>query len=289
MEIALYSRSDLAHSSGELAALTGALDRSGLVWSANTEFAEVIEAATGRKVDSYAELPSAVDMVVSYGGDGTFLDGVRLLDNRRIPITGINSGRLGFLANISKEKAGEALRDIARGEYTTEERTMVEVEGGFDRKAVHPFGFNEFTVQKNGVTMISADVYIDGEFITTYLGDGVILSTPAGSTAYSLSVGGPIVSPQCRCFVLAPIASHNLTVRPLVIPDSSTVVFRIHSRGAGLFATLDNRYFDACDGEVFTIRRSAEPVLFAKLRDISFYRTLRDKMMWGVDPREITK
>lgn len=137
--------------------------------------------------------------------------------------------------------------------------------------------------------MVSVDVCVDGEPITTYLGDGIILSTPAGSTAYSLSVGGPIVVPGSRCFVLAPIASHNLTMRPLVVPDTGEVGFRMEARRGSSYVTLDNRDYTVPNGSVFRVRRAEKSVFLIRFQNISFYRTLREKMMWGRDSREIPK
>ena len=135
--------------------------------------------------------------------------------------------------------------------------------------------------------MISVDAYIDGEMVATYWGDGVIFSTPAGSTAYSLSVGGPVVAQGCKCFVISPIAPHNLTMRPVVIPDDSAVTFRVSTRDQYAYATLDNSQFEVAGGAGFTLSKSKNSVFLVRLQNISFYDTLRNKMLWGIDRRSL--
>jgi NAD+ kinase len=226
-------------------------------------------------------------MIVSYGGDGTFLDTVRLLDTRPVPVLGINYGHLGFLANVSRENVSEAIAAIAAGQYRVEECLLLHAEGDFGEPVEYPYAFNEFSLQKNGVSMVSVEVFIDGEPVTTFLGDGLILSTPTGSTAYSLSVGGPILAPDCRGFILVPIASHNLTMRPLVVTDGSEIRFRVASRTGDAIVTLDSREYIVPSGSTFTLRKSKKSAYLVKLQNISFYRTLRDKMMWGLDSRAL--
>lgn len=293
MKIALYSRPEIVHHPEELCGLLEVLDEHAIVYSVNTGFAEVITEQTGKEMTEdqiYHEAPpEETEMVISFGGDGTFLDTVRLLDTRPVPVLGINYGRLGFLANISKEHMADAIRDIAAGKYEVEERILLHAEGDFGQQVGYPYAFNEFSLQKNSTAMVYVEVNINGEQVTTYQGDGLILSTPAGSTAYSLSVGGPILSPNCNAFILAPIASHNLTMRPLVIPDESVMCFRVESRTGDAVATLDSREYVIPSGSCFTLKKSKKSAFLVKLQNISFYQTLRDKMMWGMDSREFTK
>ena len=295
MKAILYGRPGIEHEAAELTALLDAFAANGFECRINAGFAETIFRCTGIRVDpgrvytGQRDFPEEADVMVSYGGDGTFLDAVRMLNTRPVPVLGINSGRLGFLANVSQPGIGEALREIRQANYTTGERAMLAVEGDFPEPVDFPYAFPEFSIQKNGVPMVSVDVCVDGEPITTYLGDGIILSTPAGSTAYSLSVGGPIVVPGSRCFVLAPIASHNLTMRPLVVPDTGEVGFRMEARRGSSYVTLDNRDYTVPNGSVFRVRRAEKSVFLIRFQNISFYRTLREKMMWGRDSREIPK
>jgi NAD+ kinase len=293
MKIALYSRPEIVHRAGDLSELLRQLDLNGLAWCADTALARVIAAETGRALPAdriYGDTPSGdTDMIISVGGDGTFLDTVRLLDTRAVPVLGINYGRLGFLANVSRENTTEAVRSIARGEYCCEERLLLEVAGDFGRPVDYPYAFNEFSIQKEGTAMLSVGVFLDGEEITTYAGDGLLLCSPTGSTAYALSLGGPILTPDCPCFEIAPIAPHNLTMRPLIVPDSSELRFRVVSRSGSALATLDNREYRVASGSEFTVKKAKKSAFLVKFHTISFYRTLRDKMMWGLDSREISK
>lgn len=260
MRIALFSR-------GETAGAESELQRAGLEYSVQHEGWQ------------------DADVAVSYGGDGTFLDCVREVGRYGIPVLGVNSGRLGFLANVPQEEMRQAFADLRHGRYTTEERPLIVAHGDFPAQPEYPYAFNEFTIQRGGTSMISVEAYINDEMVATYWGDGVILSTAAGSTAYSLSAGGPVVAPGCECFVLSPIAPHNLTMRPVVIPDRSEVTFRLSTRGETAFATLDNTSFPVVDGAAFRVSKAEKPVFLVKLQNISFYDTLRNKMLWGVDKR----
>ena len=291
MKIALYSRPEIIHHPEELSGFIRVLDQYDILYSANTEFAGIIARHTGHQLPDeriYGPTPpEGIEMIISYGGDGTFLDTVRLLNTRPVPVLGINYGHLGFLANVSKENIADAIRDIAEGKYTVEERLLLQVEGDFDRPLEYPYAFNEFSLQKKGIAMASVEVYINGELVTNFQGDGLILSSPTGSTAYSLSVGGPILAPNCNSFVLAPIASHNLTMRPLVVPDNSEMRFRVVSRTGDAIVTLDSRDYLVHSESSFTVKKAKKSAFLVKLQNISFYRTLRDKMMWGLDSRSL--
>ncbi len=202
---------------------------------------------------------------------------------------GINYGRLGFLASVSREGIFEAVDDIVNGRFDVEERMLLRADGDFGTAVDYPYAFNEFSLQKNGVAMVSIELFIDGEPVTSFQGDGLILSTPTGSTAYALSVGGPILAPDCPAFILVPLASHNLTLRPLVIRERSEIRLRVCSRTGDAIATLDNREYNVLSGSEFVIRKAKKSAFLVKLQNNSFYGTLRDKMMWGVDSRKISK
>lgn len=192
---------------GELDRLFGALAGHGFSFQVNGEFAGQVTELTGRLFAPEqlycgpGEIDDEVRVLISYGGDGTFLEAVRVLDLRPIPMIGINSGRLGFLANITMEGLDAALCDIRDGNYAVEERTLLSAEGDFIDRTCYPYAFNEVTIQRHDTSMIAAEVFVDGEMIATCHGDGMLVSTPSGSTAYSLSVGGPVVAPDCRCFI----------------------------------------------------------------------------------------
>ena len=281
----------MEHTAEELKELFGALVRAGLDYRVGAEFADETLRLASVLVPSekiYADPEEGcegADVAVSYGGDGTFLDCVRVFGRFGIPVLGINSGRLGFLANVPKEDMEQAFADLRYHRYEKEERSLILAEGDFPGQPEYPYAFNEFSIQRGGTSMISVEAYINGEMVATYWGDGVLFSTPAGSTAYSLSVGGPVVAPGCECFLLSPIAPHNLTMRPVVIPDTSTATFRVSTRDEYAFATLDNSHFEIPDGATFRVSKAEKPVFLVKLQNISFYDTLRNKMLWGIDKR----
>lgn len=296
MKILLYSRAGSFHRPGAVNTLMETLAGSGMDFALNTDFADFAEQLTGRKLPaenlydaSLAAISSVPAVAVSYGGDGTFLECVKSLGLGGIPILGVNSGRLGFLANVPVDGMAQALEDLKKGKYATESRTLLDVAGDFPHSLQNSYAFNEFTVQRGGTGMIAVEAYVNDEMVATYWGDGVILSTPAGSTAYSLSVGGPVVAPGCGCFVLSPIAPHNLTMRPVVIPDDSRVSFRVSSRGEDCFVSLDSLNWKVADGSRFSVSRAKNSVFLVKLQNISFYDTLRNKMMWGFDRRDEKK
>ena len=295
MNIVLYSRAQPSFSAEDLDLLINALDETGMSYRMNKDFAGLIGAKPGRTFGAeqiYRDSAGIGDdarVMVSYGGDGTFLDAVRLLDNRPVPIVGINSGRLGFLANITKENMKQAFADIKAGDYTVAPRSLIHAEGEFTQQPGFPYAFNEFTIQRHGPNMISTEVYVNDEMIATYWGDGVLVSTPSGSTAYSLSVGGPVVAPDCRCFLISPIAPHNLTMRSVVIPDSSVITLRVASRETDFAVSLDNQNYTAPNGVTFRVSKAEKSIFLVHFQNISFYDTLRNKMMWGIASRDLVK
>lgn len=289
MKILLFSRADINLVPNEVETLFGLLAENGLDYMVNRDFAAAINAQSSvfvpadRQYGPENSLTDKESVMVSYGGDGTFLDAVRLLAGTQIPIVGINFGHLGFLANVPKEDMSHMFAELKNGMYEIEPRSMLGVKGDFDVRPDYPYAFNEFTVQRKGLSLIYLDVRVNGDWVATYRADGVIVSTPSGSTAYSLSAGGPILAPDCSCMVISPIAPHNLTMRPIVVPDSSTIEMRLSSRDPHAYASLDNRSFDISDEAAFTITKASRSVLIARMQNISFYDTLRNKMMWGLD------
>ncbi len=227
-----------------------------------------------------------VDIMFSIGGDGTFLECVSFLERTAIPVVGINSGRLGFLAYISRDELDLALEMIIKRKYTIEQRTMIAVETENDAFGEFNCGLNEIIVQKKDTSsMISVDVYINDDYMTTYWADGLIVSTPTGSTAYSLSAGGPIVVPEAENFVITPIAPHNLTVRPIVLPDNVTIRLTIHGRSDEFLAALDARNVFLKNGSDLIVRKADFKLNMIRLSHINYFSTLRNKLMWGMDKR----
>ncbi|MEG2366070.1 MAG: NAD(+)/NADH kinase [Alistipes sp.] len=291
MKIILFSRARAPHSADEVRRIFDAMDRYGFDFAVNEEFAPELTALTGRTIAAQSVYGAQVGVqpseaiMVCYGGDGTLLEGAHRLRGAAIPVVGINSGHLGFLTSTPTSEIDELFADIAAANIRIEPRTVVEVAGDFAQTPDSVLALNEFSIQRHGAGMIAVETYVDDQMVATYRGDGVLLCTPTGSTAYSLSAGGPVVAPQCGCLVISPLAPHNLTMRPVVIPDTSCVRMCIRARQADAFVTLDDRIYPVREGAEFTIRRSAHPIFLAVSHNISFYDTLRNKMMWGVDIR----
>ncbi len=291
MKILLFSRRQVAHTPEELNQLFETIDRFGFDYAVNAEFAEFVHELTGRTIPAEKRYGDRVgtqpteSVMVCYGGDGTLLEGVHRLAGAPIPVMGINAGHLGFLTSAPSEGLDLIFKEIADRNILTEPRSMLRVEGDFPEPPESPLALNEFAVQRHGAGMISVETYVDDQMVATYHGDGVIVSTPTGSTAYSLSAGGPVVAPACSCLIISPLAPHNLTMRPVVIPDSATITLRVHARRADAFATLDNRTYPLPSEAEFRVELARQRIFLAVPHNISFYDTLRNKMMWGIDIR----
>jgi len=229
---------------------------------------------------------SDVDFILTVGGDGTFLSAVPLTIEKMIPIAGINCGRLGFLADITIENLEESLMQLMNREFHIENRSMLELVNPHELFGSFNYAVNELTVHKlDNSSMIKIQTFINGEFLVTYWADGLIISTPTGSTAYSLSVGGPIVTPNLSGFVITPIASHNLTVRPIIVPDDVDIELEVIGRGNQFLVSVDHRSLPLDFSSSIKIKKASITVPVVKLNGHTFYSTLRNKMMWGVDKR----
>jgi NAD+ kinase len=232
-----------------------------------------------------SDYDTSCDIMVSIGGDGTFLESIPFVIQHSTPIIGLNSGRLGFLSNISKENIRSAFDNILARHYGFEYRTLIEITKPQDLFNGMNYALNDITIHKGDSTMITIEAFVNNEFLNTYWTDGLIISTPTGSTAYALSVGGPVVVPGSGSLIIAPIAPHNLTVRPLVIPDSSVIKLKVHSRSGKFLITADNRTKSMDTDEVFEITKSDSVLKLLRLPNTSFFTTLRDKLKWGEDVR----
>ena len=293
MKLLLFSRRGVVHAADELRRTFAAIARYGFDFVVNKEFAETIRSLGVAHIPAEKEYgcnacPPVGDgaVMVCYGGDGTLLDGVRLLGGAPVPVVGINAGHMGFLTGGRKEAIEELFAEIARGTLRIEQRTMLRVEGAVEGMPQGALAVNEAAVQRSGAGMISVECRVDDQQVATYYGDGVIVSTPTGSTAYSLSAGGPVVAPGCRCLVISPLAPHNLTMRPVVVPDTSDVALRVRTRRSAVTLSLDNTAYDVADDTEIRVSLSEKRIFLGQAHNISFYDTLRDKMMWGVDIRD---
>lgn len=232
------------------------------------------------------DLPDDVSFLLSLGGDGTLLKSFMAAKNGSIPLVGINSGRLGFLSDISRDEIEKALDNILKGNIIIDERTVLELEIVNNNESQFLYGLNEITVTKlDSSAMINIHTYVNGEFLNTYWADGLIIATPTGSTAYSLSVGGPILTPDSENFVISPIAPHNLTVRPIVVPDHHSITLQVEGRGLQFLTSVDSKSEAIYFSVLLKIKKAPFKVKTIRLKDHSFFSTLRNKLMWGVDKR----
>jgi len=226
-----------------------------------------------------------IDLALSVGGDGTFLRTAEQIDDQLIPILGINTGRLGFLADVSGDQIEDTLDELFHEKYQIEERMLLELRTE-DNSFVNNHALNEVAILKRDTSsMITIHTYLNDEYLTSYQADGLIIATPTGSTAYSMSVNGPIILPQCDNIVLTPVAPHSLNVRPLVIPSSYKLTLNVESRTQSFLASLDGRSEVLCVGTELNITKAPFTVRVIKRYNQTFYQILREKLMWGVDRR----
>ncbi|MDR0713929.1 MAG: NAD kinase [Bacteroidales bacterium] len=226
-------------------------------------------------------LPGDLSYFFSVGGDGTFLESIHFVRNSGIPIVGVNSGRLGFLATIAEPELQNSIERLMAGRLPVEERSLLDV-GSSAPLNDFPYALNDVVVQKKA-GLVTVHVWCNDEFLNSYWADGLIIATPTGSSAYSMSVGGPIVAPESKTFIISPIAPHNLTVRPLVIPDNARLRLKIDSRMNAYTLSLDSRSYDCTTQTEITVKRANFTV--KTVNPFSFYSSLRNKLMWGEDKR----
>ena len=228
----------------------------------------------------------SADLAISVGGDGTFLRTAASIGKKDIPVFGINTGHLGFLADVTDDNIEEALTDILSGKYRIEDRTQLQLSTQSEKFERFDYALNEVAILKQDTaSMITVHASINGEYLTSYRADGLIIATPTGSTAYSLSVGGPIMTPSASSFIIAPVASHSLNARPLVVDDTSVISLEIESRNENFLVSLDGRSEIFSTTTKLTIKKAEFTLKVVKRLEHTFYETLRDKLKWGTDPR----
>ena len=226
------------------------------------------------------------DMVLCMGGDGTFLKAASQVGNKNIPILGINTGRLGFLADVSPEEMEDTFKDIYNHNYKVEDRSVLQVISNGQSLKGYPCGLNEIAVLKrDSSSMITIHTSINGAYLTTYQADGLVIATPTGSTAYSLSIGGPVIVPHSNTIAITPVAPHSLNVRPIVINDDWEITLDVESRSHNFLIAIDGRSETFREGTRLTIRKADYNIKVVKRTNHVFFHTLRDKMMWGADGR----
>ena len=291
MKIAIYGRPFSSGFEKKISALFLLLEKHGVEYFIHEPFYEFLmkrEGLTFRKAAvfrTHDDIIGNADIMFSMGGDGTFLEAVTIVQDYGIPIVGINTGRLGFLADISPEHIEDSLSAILKGQYHVEHRSLVALElidATWDGFAC---ALNEVSIQKRYSTMITIHTYLDDAYLNSYWADGLIVSTPTGSTAYSMSVGGPIMTPDSNNFIISPMAPHNLTIRPVIVPDHHAIRIEVESRDDSFLLTLDSRT-EIIEGAVqIRLKRAGFTIKTLRIKDATFYNTLRNKLMWGVDKR----
>jgi NAD+ kinase len=242
---------------------------------------------THKLFSSHEDLDSTVDLMITIGGDGTLLRSITFVRDLGIPIIGINTGRLGFLATLNQELLNIELKKILKGEFKIEERSLLEVKvDNNDDFSDFNFALNEVSVgRKNTTSMIEIKTTLNGEYLNTYWADGLIVSTPTGSTGYSLSCGGPIMTPSSQTFSITPIAPHNLNARPLVISDEIKIELSVEGREESHLLSLDSRINSLKNNVKIKIKKANYKIKLASFKNNSFYKTLRSKLLWGEDKR----
>lgn len=236
--------------------------------------------------DFFEKAPLLPDMVISVGGDGTFLKTAMMVQDKGIPIAGVNTGRLGFLANIREEKIVDAVNDLCLGNFDIVERTVLEVVSPTNLFGnAKSFVLNDFTVQKEKLSMITIHIYVNEIFLNSYWADGIIISTATGSTAYNLSVGGPILAPNDDSIIISPIAPHNLSIRPIVLPGRTDLRLVVEGRTERYLTTSDFRSQHISMSQEIHIKKADFKLMTIALSGMDFYSTLRTKLKWGLDVR----
>jgi NAD+ kinase len=238
--------------------------------------------------ESYKELDSSFDIMISIGGDGTILRAATLVRDSGIPILGINAGRLGFLAMVQKDEIAQFLQFVIEKKYTISERSLISLSSSPEISEIEDINFamNEISVSRKDTTsMITIETYLDGEFLNSYWADGLIIATPTGSTGYSMSCGGPILTPSVASLVITPIAPHNLNARPLVIPDDTEIRLKISGREEQYLVSLDSRIASVKNESILTIKKTPFKIKMVEIQEETFFKTLRNKLLWGEDKR----
>ena len=235
---------------------------------------------------SHLDFKSGIDLTISMGGDGTFLKTVSYIQDSGVPIMGINMGRLGFLANISKEQINHTLTQIKEKQFEFQKRSLLRVFTEEDIFGKDNFALNELTLHKKDTSsMITVQASLDNKYLNAYWADGLIVATPTGSTAYNLSCGGPIITPGCQVHILTPIAPHNLNVRPVVVPDHLPITLSVEGRDRTYLLSLDGNSKSIKQGEEVVVKKAEFMINVIKFEDNNFLDTIRNKMLWGIDTR----
>ena len=293
MKIAIFGRFYHKNSESSIETLLGILKNKSIEIYFDEQFFNSIKAQENSNLNSinfktFKVLDNSYDLLISVGGDGTMLRAITFVRDFSIPIVGINTGRLGFLATIQKDNIVNAIDDILKGNYKISERSLLCIKTEPENDSLLDFNIalNEIAVsRKNTTSMITVETSLNNEYLTSYWADGLIISTPTGSTGYSLSCGGPVIMPDADSFTITPIAPHNLNARPLVIPDSTVIKLKVSGREDNYLVSLDSRIATLDNNSTVIIKKAAFKIKMVELEGESFISTLRKKLLWGEDKR----
>lgn len=291
MKIALYGRTFSQHRKEQIDAIINALEKTGCSCIVHEPYLEYLrkELKLDLKYSSFSsrhDLKGNADFMISIGGDGTLLDTVTLIHDSLIPVVGVNLGRLGFLSGVSLEDFPKALEALVKRHYILDPRSLLRLETGNNLFGKNNIALNDFTIlNKQTSAMMTIDAYLNGVYLNSYWADGLIISTPTGSTGYSLSCGGPIMMPQTESFIITPIAPHNLNVRPVIVSDNNIISLEMKGRSDNFLATLDSRSETIDETIQLALRKEDFPLNLVRIEGENFLNTLRKKLNWGLDKR----
>ncbi|HLO81598.1 MAG TPA: NAD kinase [Chitinophagaceae bacterium] len=291
MKIAIYSRGGESVDVNDLKILLSALQEGKCIACLYQDYFNQVKdhLPSADVYDTFStsdDLDDSFDCMISLGGDGTLLDTVTLIREKNIPVLGVNFGRLGFLASLGKEDIQTAVTALIERTFVIEKRTLIHLDADIPLFGETPYALNEFAIHKRETSpMIKIHTYLNGEFLNTYWADGLIVSTPTGSTGYSLSCNGPVVFPESGSFVITPVAPHNLNVRPIVIPDNNIISFEVEGRMDQFICALDSRKETVDRTVQLAVRKESFTISLVRLNESNFLQTLRKKLAWGFDTR----
>ncbi len=288
MRVAIYSRGGQTLQEQDLKSLLDLLSQAGIdavvFKSLKDQYAGL--SSLPNVFGGASDLDDQIDALISLGGDGTLLDTVCLVRDKQIPVLGINYGRLGFLASLGKENIEEAVKALQERTYVLDRRGLLHLDASIPMFGEEPFALNEVVIHKREFSpMIKIHTYLNGDFLNTFWSDGLIVSTPTGSTGYSLSCNGPVVFPESESFVITPIAPHNLNIRPIVVPNNNVISFEVEGRVDDFICTLDSRKEVVAKTVQLAVKKESFSFNLVRLNENNFLRTLREKLTWGFDTR----
>ncbi|NJY61881.1 NAD kinase [Salinimicrobium sp. CDJ15-81-2] len=293
MKVGIYGQFYHANSGVYIEELLNVLDEENVEVAIEENFLRLIDENNEIKKDfhhfkTFQRLDGSYDVFISVGGDGTILQSVNFIRNRDIPILGINTGRLGFLATVNKEDIRHTIKLLLNNEYKISQRSLLSIRANPKVEELYDnhYALNEIAVsRKNTTSMITIDTWLDEEYLTAYWADGLIVSTPTGSTGYSLSCGGPVVTPATKALVITPIAPHNLNARPLVIKDNTKITLKVSGRAEDYLVSMDSRIASLKNNTTITIQKASFKLKMVEFTEDTFLKTLRKKLLWGEDKR----